>query len=996
VFAVAAGAFGPIYLNSADQSILNTVLRAAPPGNTGLTFEASTGAGSPPRLLAAAAGIPQRRKWWGNTLSTDLAGVTLMGGNQPYAASLMSRTDVCAHLTMVSGHCADRVGAVVISTRTAQELGVKLGQSLTASFVRSPRTVTLRIIGLYRARSGVAPFWWGANPFAFGTGPPARPSLDAIFASAQTIRAAAPPSLVSYMVQVPYRQGALALHDTPAFESTITSYEHELLTSDGIILTTQLLPLLSRAAIIEHTTATIVAVIVLQLVLLAVYALYFVSARTAAEREADVRLAAIRGFRPRSTIAVAMLEPTAIVVTAVPVGLLVAWLVAYVGAASLFGSGVGATMTALALGAAVLTGLCGVGATFLGTRRMLSTVEPSSNSPSGQRFSTWAVVADVAAVAIAGAAFVELAAAGVSGTSGASHTDPLAAFAPGLLALALGILGARLLPVLLRSTFPYTTHSNRLALTLATRRVARLREFAPQVVLLSIAVGLTVFGITGWATAARNRDVQSEFGVGAAKVFTVTVRPGVNFLSAVRRADDEGDSAMAAVVENASNGTTLAVDSTRMKDVASWPGGLGAGGAKAVARRLVPSHLAPPVMVSGTAVRLSLVANVAAQPPPELSLDLFDEGFQTPQQVTLGTLSSGRSTYAGSLQGVCPSGCRLVDLALTWAPPVTSAAPPVGTADLLVDSLSVRSSAGRWEPLRAGLTDVRRWYNPSGGARLSSQAHGLRAAVSLDPSAGPVTLAPADVPIPLPAVVTPDSSPGSDSGLFLAGLDGGTVRARAVGQVPALPRLGDGASLVDLAMAERVMTGPFVYDSTEVWVSAAAPADLVQRLAAQGVAVANVDSVSGRETASVHGGTELAYTLFLLSSIAAATLAIGATAFAVAAGARRREGELAALRAIGVPPARLRRSLEVEMGLVLGTGVLLGAGAGIVAAVVALKSVPEFVALGPGPPLEMGLPGFLLVVTLGALILALGATVRLGAAVFVRQASAETLGGTVA
>jgi ABC-type lipoprotein release transport system permease subunit len=268
--------------------------------------------------------------------------------------------------------------------------------------------------------------------------------------------------------------------------------------------------------------------------------------------------------------------------------------------------------------------------------------------------------------------------------------------------------------------------------------------------------------------------------------------------------------------------------------------------------------------------------------------------------------------------------------------------------------------------------------------------------VNLDPGAAPVTLAPADVPIPLPAVVTPDSSIGSESGLSLAGLDGSTVRARAVGQVPALPRLGDGASLIDLAMAERVMTGPFVYDNTEVWLSDTAPADLVQRLAAQGVSVVKVDSVSGRQSASIHGGTELAYTLFFISSIAAAALAIGATAFAVAAGARRREAELAALRAIGIPSGQLRRSLEVEMGLILGTGMLLGTGAGIVAAVFALKSVPEFVALGPGPPLDMGLPGFPLVAMLGALILALAATVWIGAAVFVREASAETLGGTLA
>jgi ABC-type lipoprotein release transport system permease subunit len=134
----------------------------------------------------------------------------------------------------------------------------------------------------------------------------------------------------------------------------------------------------------------------------------------------------------------------------------------------------------------------------------------------------------------------------------------------------------------------------------------------------------------------------------------------------------------------------------------------------------------------------------------------------------------------------------------------------------------------------------------------------------------------------------------------------------------------------------------------------------------------------------------------LIASVAAAVLVIGATAFAVVAGARRREGELAALRAIGIPPGSLRRSLEAEMGLVLGTGLLLGTIAGLVAAVFALKSVPEVAASLAGPPLEMGLPGIPLVITLAVLVLVLGATVRLGAEVFVRSASAETLGGTQA
>jgi putative ABC transport system permease protein len=995
VFAVGAGAFGPIYLHSADQTILNGVLRDAPVGNSGLTFEAKSGNGSPTRLLTAAASVPQHRRWFGNPISTDLAGLTSVVVRQPFTASLVSRSEVCAHLDIVAGHCAEQNGTVVMSTRSAEELGLELGQALVTSPTRSHRVLSLTIVGLYRAGNPDAPYWWGVNLFAFGEGSPARPELDAIFASPQTVRATAPPSLISYMVQVPYRQGSLAVNDVAAFESSITTYQSDLLSTDGIVVSTQLLQVLSQATAIDHTTTTIVAVIDLQLVLLAVYVLYFVAARTAAEREPDVRLAAIRGFRQRSTIAVAMMEPTAIVVAAVPVGLLVAWVVMLVGASSLFGSGVGASVTLLAIGAAVVTGLFGVGATFLGTRRMLAAVEATSasdGSSTAQRFSTWTVVADVAAVAIAGAAFVELAAAGVSGTTSTSHTDPLAAFAPGLLALAVGILGARLLPPLLRSTFRYTSHSHKLALGLATRRVARRREFAPQVMLLSVAVGLTVFGISGWAIAAHNRAVQNEFDVGAAKVFTVAVRPGVDFLSAVRQADPSGRAAMAAVVENASNGTTLAVDSSRMSDVMSWPPGLGAGGAGQVAGRLVPTHLAPAVMVSGTAVRVSVDADVAAQPPPQLSLDLFDEGYQAPQQVTFGRLAPGHTTYQGSLLGVCPAGCRLVDLALTWAPTITSVT-PTGSADVVVTSLSVRSPTGAWQPLGAGLTDVRRWSNPSGGARLSSGTQGLRAVVDLAPDGSPVTIAPADVPSELPAVVTPTSAIGSESGLLLAGLDGSTVRGRAIGQVPALPRLGDDATLVDLEMAQRLMTGPFVNDTTEVWVSGTAPASVLPRLAAQGISVVSVDTAGGREKASIHGGVELAYTLFFLSAIAAAVLAVGATAFAVTAGARQRQGELAALRAVGIPAASLRRSLEAEMGLTLGAGMLLGTVAGIVAAVFALKSVPEFVALGPGPPIGLGLPVLLLVVTLGALILALGVVVWIGATVFVREASADRLGG---
>ena len=218
------------------------------------------------------------------------------------------------------------------------------------------------------------------------------------------------------------------------------------------------------------------------------------------------------------------------------------------------------------------------------------------------------------------------------------------------------------------------------------------------------------------------------------------------------------------------------------------------------------------------------------------------------------------------------------------------------------------------------------------------------------------------------------------------------VKAHAIAQVSALPRVGDDAALVDLGMAQRVLSGPFVNDTTEVWLSTNAPADISSRLAAKGVSVVGMDSVTERQAASVHSSVNLAYTLFLIAGLAAAALAIGTTAFALAAGARRRSAEFAAMLAIGIPGVSLRRSSEAEQVLALGTGLLFGAGAGLGAAAVALRSVPEFVALGPGPPLEIALPIALLAALLLSTAALLWLVVRLGSSMLIREATIEKIG----
>jgi hypothetical protein len=996
VLGVAVGAFGPLYLHDADQSVLDGVLVAGSPANEGLTLQAASGNGTPAQLGAAVAAIPRPAsggRWFGRPIETDEVGITAVSQGQTYASDLVARIGACVHLLIVEGRCSVTPGSVIISTRSAREMGIRVGQTLVASVRSPPRSVNFTVVGLYRAGSVQDPYWWGVNYFPFGLGGPRLPVIDDVFAAPSTVMSSS--NRVFHQIQVPFTQGSLSNDDAADLVASLAGYHASVLQTQGVASSTQLPALIATADTAEHTTATIVTVVDLQLVLLALFALYFISLRTAAERLPDLQLAELRGYRQRSTFVVALAEPLTIVLVSVPVGLVLAWLVTRILAPHLFLPGTGTSMTALAVGAACLTGVVGVATVAVGARRLTGAAGTGFTDSTGAPSSSpWRLAGDVAVVATALAAFVELTVAGVTGGGAASPTNPLGALAPGLLALAASVLGARLLPVVLRRTFRATAHSPKVATALATRRVARSAEFVVQIVLVSISVGLATFGIAGWATASRNRAVRSEFDVGAPRVLVVAVRPGVDLLSATRAADRDGHSAMAAVVESSPDGMTLAVDSSRLPQVASWPSGLSPGGAPNVAKRLVGVRLAPPVTVSGTAFEITIDAQIDAQPPPDLAVDLFDVGFQTPQQVVLGPLRSGTATYRGSLAGLCPGGCRLVDLAVTWSPADATTA-PVGTADIVVSAMSSRSNTGNWVPLAAGLHTSARWTSPSHDAHIGSSPHGLSVLMTLSAFGVPTTIAPADVPDKLPAVLTTLSASlgaGVGEAIPLTGLDGGTLNGRLAGQVLVLPRLGQAGALVDLDLAQRMMSGPMTNVTSEVWLGANAPSTIESSLAARGISVVRVDSAQQSDRALSHSGTSLAFILFLLAAIAAAALAVGATGFAVAVTARRRGTEFAAMRAVGIPASSLRRSIEIEQALALGTGVVLGAAAGVVSAVVALRSVPEFVGVGPGPPLSLGLPVVPLVAILGGLILALALAVRVGASQS-HHGSFDLLGG---
>lgn len=91
----------------------------------------------------------------------------------------------------------------------------------------------------------------------------------------------------------------------------------------------------------------------------------------------------------------------------------------------------------------------------------------------------------------------------------------------------------------------------------------------------------------------------------------------------------------------------------------------------------------------------------------------------------------------------------------------------------------------------------------------------------------------------------------------------------------------------------------------------------------------------------------------------------------------------------------LRRAVLSEMALVLGFGVFIGIGTGLLAAVLALRTVPEFVT-APALPLSYVPSAAPLVVLLGAAVVLLAAAAGTAGLLLVRSVSLDQLRETPA
>lgn len=566
VVAVAAATLGPMYSVTAQDSLVRHRLARADTFQTGLLADTSGGYfgdGVPAQLADALAAVsdPRYDRFWGQpSVMAQLTGsevkpVTDTPPGPPQNVSTVSwRSQMCRSVTMLQGRCpvdqppAGRFEAMV-SVRTATDLGLHVGDRVFLQLGAStPQANAPVLVEIYDQSSAGPPGWPYGSPAQ--QAPPRTPTgpmqQDEVLVDRATIAAATGDTRVSAFR--PLRTPTVHARDLPALSSLAQPR-----TTASVTVASPAATLLADIAADRALVRSAATAVSVQVGLLGLFVLYLVVAAAAEERGPEVALAKLRGMRALQTAVFTLTEPVLLLILAAPVGLGVG-----VAADLLLASGLapGSDIrldrgVALAASAAVLGGV--VAAVAAGRRLLRTPVLGQLRRTGGRRAALARSLAlDVGALALAGAGIYEL----LTGSS-----DLVALAAPGLVALAVGLLAVRLVPPLARLVVTGTRSSRRVGAFLAARNTARRPAGSRLLVLLAVAVALAVFGTDGDLVARAVRSQTARAAVGAATVVHVDAdSPGV-LLDAVRAADPSGRAAMAAVA-SAGNRTTplLAVD----------------------------------------------------------------------------------------------------------------------------------------------------------------------------------------------------------------------------------------------------------------------------------------------------------------------------------------------------------------------------------------------------------------------------------------------------
>lgn len=1006
---VAVAVVGPTYDRAAKESVLQDSLRSAPPLETGFQVTSSGPVGGL-QIVVASALEKSHASLYGHPIAalespytgpiacsrpvTDLVSPCVA----QVAGLVVARDGVADHVTVTAGRFPRTVGEVIVSSAFLGASRLQVGDRITpqgstlnadprnSTYAYTPRVpafTALTIVGTYRTDD--ADGYWFQRPYfaaLASDGGDSVPYQDAIFTVPATF------SNLQHLsvIDVPLDVDRVRVANAPDLFHTARQLKSALAFD---VIATQLPAVLDQAAANEHALDTPVLLIVLQLLLLCGLVLFGAVRAAADARGPEIALAKLRRFAPRSVLVFGLAEPLLLVPLALPLGLGLGWLTTVVLARGQLLSGTPVTLPWLGVGAAALAaaaaGLATVGVGIrIVTRPAGAQWRRADHRPASR---PWWIDLAVLGVAIAGLVAIAVT-GGLNGSDNTSSASSFSLAAPALLALAVAMVGSRLLPWMCRRLYGRTERGG-FAGFLAVRQIARRPTTLAVTVLLAVALALATFAVSAYTVAKGNRHDVAATTVGAAEIVHVQTPPSSDLGTLVDQADPSERQAMAVTTSPSlapDKRLLVGIQPDRLAAVATWRGDFAGGTSLSnVARALTVPGLHP-VTVTGSQLAIGAsVSRLAGAPVLRLSATVVLGG--SIYQLTGSPLPATGTVRSVLALPACEQGCRLSALGVSRDDAETTDL----SGDVVVDSLQQQGSGG-WTDVPGALRG-----GASGWRAVVPDAPGYSASVTggdrLDfrfhlPYQQPPEVSVYDVPAAIPVAATADVPVGTVQ--KAGGLDEQQLPVRVAVRATYLPQAQGNGFLVDrtLAIRSAVQVGQA---QQEVWLAQGADPAILHRLQAKGVILGQTETTAATEASLSRQGPPLALALFRIGAVVAAILALGGTALTLALAARRRGFELAALLAQGITRRSLFRSIAAEQGVLLGYGTLLGAAAGLLGAVVALPSVPEFVTAPLAPQLLYQPPYFLvmlIVIGLGALVAA-GALV--GSAALVRSVDPDRL-----
>jgi putative ABC transport system permease protein len=872
----------------------------------------------------------------------------LARANPSETRSLLARDGFCERVGFREGRCPVGSREAALPTALAHEARLRAGDEVQLTPVRRKQDswepdgppTSITIVGVFDADQPASPYWSLEDPLG-------RLGTPSIMTNRMTV-ASLPHRQETVYLDAVMPPGLLTPERLPPLRGQLQAAEQRLTQDDpyGAGLLTVMPALLDRIENHGTQARALLPIAAAPLIALCWFVIHLAVGHGVWGRRQEIGTVALRGARwPTRAMSVSA-ESLVPLLVGVPAGLVVTRLLVALTVPGQSGL-VGIDRPQLVAAAFAAGGT--IVAALLALRRELSAPVAQllrQVPPRSRRVVVAAVELMVVALGVVVVAETR--------SLGGSLVGVMVA-APVVVILAVAMLVSLAVRPLIGMAGRWSLRRGRIGPGVAAFYLARRPGSVRLLVVLAMVFGTFAFAATATDVAAQGRQATAEQLLGASRVLQVQELDRTQLLRAVRAADPAGRHAMAVVSAPGGGGEeppVLAVDSTRLADVARWSERDGAVRPAQVAALLRPPAPKPILVGNG-----ELTAELDPDPFTEdgtLTVSLLLRTAANDQVVaTFGPVVNLRPTYRAPVTD-CSERCRLVGLTITTT---SSEAQRVG-----VNLLALRQN-GRDVLTRRELADARRWRASGDGPvteqlRVVGGEDGLSIAQSAPQPGNDYVLRTVDVPYPLPAI-TAGRSPGNQ----LTNIDGEPVSYVARAQLTSLPGVGAKGALIDLDYAERLTKEPGFATTPQVWLAAGTPHQVVDRLRQQGLTIVSDRTVASLRASMDRSGAAMALHAYRLASGITVLVGLGALALVVAVDRRTWNPGMRALRAQGAAERMTTGAALWSYGGIVVTSAVTG----MLAAAVAWFATSRGLPLGVDEALVAAWPRWTHVVALEAL-----------------------------